>query len=143
VTFSKSSRNDGAIVTYVFPDFDAVIAIHRDQINRYGGAHGLRDEGLLRSALATAQATFAGQWLHEFPHGMAAALAFHITANHPFLDGNKRAGLATALTFLSLNEYRLGAKHADVEALVLAIARGEKTKDEVIQVFQNYTRPKS
>lgn len=127
-------------MAYVFPDFEQVKAVHRDQIERYGGMPGLRDEGLLRSAIATAQATFGGNWLHEFPHGMAAALAFHIISNHPFLDGNKRTGFATALMFLRLNGYRLEVEHSKAEEFVLSTARGDASKQDVIEFFRRYVR---
>ena len=74
------------------PDFltlDEVLEIHRDQIERYGGAAGIRDLGLLQSALAQPSATFGGQYLHADLHEMAAAYLYHLVQNHPFLDGNK------------------------------------------------------
>ena len=87
-------------MTIVFIDLSAARQIHRDQIDLYGGDTGILNEDLLQSALAVPRATFGGEWLHEFPHGIASAYLFDIAANHPFSDGNKRAGLATALTFL-------------------------------------------
>ena len=80
-----------------------VVTILQDQITRYGGEYGIRDMGLLSSAIAVPQATFAGERLHTDLFEMAAAYAFHICQNHPFLDGNKRVGLAAALVFLDLN----------------------------------------
>lgn len=80
-----------------------VIEIHADQLQRYGGQGGLRDWGLLVSALAQPEASFAGEWLHKDLYEMAAAYAYHICQNHPFLDGNKRTALACALVFLELN----------------------------------------
>ena len=80
-----------------------VIRVHADQIERYGGAAGVRDFGLLQSALAMPEASFEGEWLHRDIYEMAAAYAFHIVRNHPFIDGNKRTGLACALVFLELN----------------------------------------
>ena len=67
---------------------------------RYGGLPGLRDEGLLESAVAQAVATFGGEYLHNDIFQMAAAYLFHIVQNHPFVDGNKRAGAAAAVVFL-------------------------------------------
>lgn len=80
-----------------------VLDIHKDQIERYGGAHGIRDIGLVESALAMPQAGFGGEYLHGSIFEMAAAYAFHIAENQPFLDGNKRTGLAVALVFLDMN----------------------------------------
>jgi len=80
-----------------------VLDIHKDQIERYGGAHGIRDIGLVESALAMPQAGFGGEYLHGSLFEMAAAYAYHIAENQPFLDGNKRTGLAAALVFLDMN----------------------------------------
>lgn len=80
-----------------------VLAIHQDQIERYGGTHGVRDMGLLESAVAMPQATFGGTYLHDSLFEKAAAYAYHIAENQPFLDGNKRAALASALLFLDMN----------------------------------------
>jgi death-on-curing protein len=88
------------------PDFltvEEVVFLHEEQLGRHGGAVGVRDLGLLESAVATPQATFDGQFVHGDLFAMAAAYAFHIAQNQPFVDGNKRAGLAAALVFLDLN----------------------------------------
>ncbi len=84
-----------------------VVAIHSDQIGRYGGQAGIREMALLESAVAQPQASFTGQFLHEDLFEMAAAYAFHISQNHPFFDGNKRTALASALVFLRLNEIQI------------------------------------
>jgi death on curing protein len=80
------------MVEPVFLTLDDVLEIHEQQIERYAGSHGLRDTGALESAVATPQATFGGKYLHGSLYLMAAAYLFHITQNHPFIDGNKRAG---------------------------------------------------
>ena len=85
----------------LFFSLDQALLIHTDQIRPYGGSHGLRDLGLLSSALAMPRASFGGVYLHTSLAEMAAAYLFHIAPNHPFLDGNKRAALATVLAFLS------------------------------------------
>ncbi len=81
--------------------------IHSDQVVRYGGASGLRDRGLLESAVAMSRATFGKKYLHRYPFGMAAAYMFHLVQNHPFVDGNKRTGAASALVFLDLNGWEV------------------------------------
>ena len=80
-----------------FLDVDDVLELHSAQLERYGGASGLRDRGLLESAVAQPQSSFAGQFAHEGLYEMAAAYLFHICRNHPFVDGNKRAGLLAAV----------------------------------------------
>ena len=81
----------------LFLTLEEVLSLHADQIDRYGGLPGLRDPGLLSSALAMPQASFSGKFLHATVHEMAAAYLFHLTQDHPFLDGNKRSGLAAAM----------------------------------------------
>ncbi len=88
------------------PDFlqvEDVLLFHRDQIDLYGGEHGVRDMGLLESAVAQPNAGFGGQYLHEDLFEMAAAYLFHLVKNHPLVDGNKRIGAVSALAFLKLN----------------------------------------
>ena len=102
-----------------------VEAIQADQVRRHGGLPGLRDEGLLESALARPQQ----RWIYE-PGAdladLAAAYAFGIVRNHPFLDGNKRIGFMAAYTFLGLNGRRLVAPEAEAVIAVLALAAGER-----------------
>lgn len=86
-----------------FLSLDDVLESHAEQIAAYGGSDGIRDVGLLESALAQPAAMFGGQYLHVDVFGMAAAYLFHIVKNHPFLDGNKRVGLEAALLFLEIN----------------------------------------
>jgi hypothetical protein len=79
-----------------FLTVDEVLAIHAHLIERYGGSPGIRDLGLLRSALAMPEASFGGETLHATLYEQAAAYCFHSVKNHPFVDGNKRVGLAVA-----------------------------------------------
>jgi death-on-curing protein len=115
----------------VFLTLDEVLALHADQIERYGGRGGIRDLALLESALGVPQATFGGAILHGSLPEMAAAYLYHIVQNHPFVDGNKRTGLAAALAFLGLNDQDLGASEDEVVDLTLGVARGEIAKSEV------------
>jgi death on curing protein len=87
----------------VFLDVEDVLLIHEEQLPRYGGSPGLRDRGLLESAVSMPRATAGGEFAHEDVFSMAAAYAFHIAQNQPFVDGNKRTGLLAALVFLDLN----------------------------------------
>ena len=87
----------------VFLDVEDVLLIHEEQLARYGGAAGVRDAALLESAVAMPRATAGGEFAHEGLFAKAAAYAFHITQNQPFVDGNKRTGLLAALVFLELN----------------------------------------
>ena len=87
----------------IFLTVSEVLGLHSDQIREFGGAAGIRDQGLLESAVAQASTTYDGEYLHNGLFEMAAAYAFHIAENQPFLDGNKRTGLNAAIVFLGLN----------------------------------------
>ncbi|MGE5049209.1 MAG: type II toxin-antitoxin system death-on-curing family toxin [Deltaproteobacteria bacterium] len=115
----------------VFLELDDVLAIHADQVARYGGSTGVRDLGLLQSALAMPQASFGGEFLHPTLPEMAAAYLFHLVQNHAFIDGNKRIGLAAAIAFLGMNDLWLEADPEALLELVLRVARGEIGKPEV------------
>jgi death-on-curing protein len=112
----------------LFLTLDEVLAIHADQIRRYGGSHGVRGIGLLGSAVAMPQASFGGVHLHTSLAEMSAAYLFHIAQTHQFIDGNKRAALAAALAFLWLNDERLDADADDLFDLVMGIAAGRLGK---------------
>jgi len=114
-----------------FLTLDEVLGIHADQIRVYGGASGLRDLELLRSAIAMPETTFAGEYLHPSVFEMAAAYLFHLARNHPFVDGIKRTALMCALVFLGLNGKRLRADPEDLYSLVDGVAVGEVDKAEV------------
>ncbi len=120
---------------------DEVIAIHRDQITRYGGSEGVRDWGLLQSAVAMPATGFGGRFLHTDLYEMAAAYLFHIVQNHPFVDGNKRVGAAAAYIFFALNDLRLTADEDAYAKLVLSVARGETPKSDVAEFFRAHTAP--
>ncbi|MBL8964925.1 MAG: type II toxin-antitoxin system death-on-curing family toxin [Phycisphaeraceae bacterium] len=117
---------------------DEVLAIHQDQIERYGGAEGLRDPGLLISAVETARAMFEGAYLHRDLFEMAAAYLYHIARNHPFLDGNKRTAAASALVFLDFNGVEVNMPDEDLVDLVLAVAGGTADKATVAGSLRTY-----
>ena len=114
-----------------FLTLDEVLGIHADQIRVYGGASGLRDLALLRSALAMPETTFDGDYLHPSVFEMAGAYLFHLARNHPFVDGNERTALMCALVFLGLNGERLRADPDDLYSLVDGAAAGEVDKAEI------------
>ncbi|MBW3539168.1 MAG: type II toxin-antitoxin system death-on-curing family toxin [Planctomycetes bacterium] len=113
-----------------------VLEIHRDQIARYGGSEGIRDRGLLESAVAMPQAAFGGQYLHTDLFQMAAAYLYHLVQNHPFIDGNKRVGAAAADVFLTLNGLTLTAPEEQYEELVMSVAQSESGKTTVADFFR-------
>lgn len=122
-----------------FLALDEIIAIHRDQIARYGGSEGVRDGGLLQTAIAMPAATLGGRFLHSDLCEMAAAYLFPIVQNHPLVDGNQRVGAVAAYVFLALNNVRMTADNDAYADLVLSVARGETAKSAVAEFFQANT----
>ena len=114
-----------------------VVDIHGNQIDLYGGQGGIRDLGLLQSAVAQPEASFGGQWLHEDIFLMAAAYAFHICLNHPFIDGNKRTALASALVFLEMNGISTNDPQGKLLDATLKIARGQLPKQQFAQILRS------
>jgi death on curing protein len=114
-----------------FLGLDEVLALHVDQIQRYGGVEGVRDLGLLESAVAVAEASFGGAYLHATLPEMAAAYLFHLTENHAFVDGNKRVAAAAMFMFLYLNDLLLTCSEDQLVRLTLGVASGKTTKAEV------------
>jgi death on curing protein len=125
----------------VFLTLDEILVIHADQIRRYGGRPGIRDVGLLSSALAMPPASFGGLHLHPSPAEMAAAYLFHISQNHPFLDGNKRTAMAAALAFLWLDGHRLEADDDELTEMVFGVAAGRVAKAEAAVFMRVHLRP--
>ncbi|MBW4544433.1 MAG: type II toxin-antitoxin system death-on-curing family toxin [Symplocastrum torsivum CPER-KK1] len=121
-----------------FVPVDAVVAIHERLVKRFGGALGLRDKGLLESALSQPQQTFSGELLHSTIHEQAAAYLYHLAKNHAFVDGNKRIALATAITFLQLNGYKLTLSKIETEQMVLDVVESKISKEELFIMFENY-----
>ncbi len=123
-----------------FLDKGTILAFHRDQVKIYGGKQGIRDEGLLESALAQPQASFEGEYVHNSIFEMAAAYGFHICKNHPFFDGNKRTALVAVYTFLYVNGYRLVADKKSIYAVMIDLANGKLEKEELVKFLEEYTR---
>ena len=118
-----------------------LLEIHSRVLHDFGGAGGVRDAGLLDSAVAMPAAMFGGEFLHEGIPAMAAAYLFHICKNHPFADGNKRAALGSAIQFLYLNEFSLTATPDSVEQLTFGVADGSIRKEGVTAFFEQHARP--
>ena len=131
------------MVDPLFLTLAEVIEIHSDQIHRYGGEEGVRDLGLLESAMAQPEATFGGAWLHGSLYEMAAAYAYHICQNHPFIDGNKRTALASALVFLEINSIGLLDPSGRLENAMFSVASGKMTKQNLAKLLQSLPVEKS
>ena len=116
-----------------FLSVDDVLLLHADTIDVDGGSQGVRDHGLLDAAVAMPRQQFGGAFLHEDLAAMAAAYLFHIAQNHPFIDGNKRAAVMSALAFLLANNIELSMSPQELEAMTLKIAAGELSKEKLTQ----------
>jgi death on curing protein len=123
----------------IWIDLEVVLAIHDEQLAEHGGQAGVRDRGLLESALARPR--------NQFEYGeaslarLAAAYAFGISRNHPFLDGNKQTSLVFAELFLELNGLELAANNAMCVGTFLNLAAGELTEDDLARWVQENARP--
>jgi death-on-curing protein len=108
---------------------EQILALHKAQIDEYGGAHGLREMGGLESAMARPQMTFGGEDLYKDVPDKAATLWHSLVMNHPFIDGNKRIGAMAAELFLGINGVDLLATNEQLVEITLATARGEMSAE--------------
>jgi death-on-curing protein len=121
------------------PDFlsvEDVLLLHEEQLARYGGGAGVRDPGALDSAVAMPRATFDGQFVHDDLFAMAGAYAFHIAQNQPFVDGNKRTGLAAVLVFLDLNGLTIADADGRLYQAMIDLAEKRLDKDGLADLFR-------
>jgi len=124
----------------VWIELEVVLAIHDEQLAEHGGQAGVRDRGLLESAMARPQNQFAyGE--HSIAR-LAASYAFGISRNHPFLDGNKRTSLVVAELFLELNGSDLTATDAECVTTFLRLAAGELTEEELADWIAAHSSPR-
>ncbi len=127
-------------MNFTFLSVKHAIEIQHEQIDLNGGEHGVRDVTLLESAIATPRASFGGELLHPTIFAAGAAYLFHIVQNHPVIDGNKRAGLATAVVFLKVNGFTLEMDDDALLELVLRVATGQALKPEIEAAFREHSR---
>jgi death-on-curing protein len=120
-------------------DIDIVLDFHAEQLALFGGADGIRDRGLLESALARPQNKFA--YGERNVATLAAAYGFGIAQNHPFIDGNKRTALASMIVFLGLNGLDLDAPQEAATAMILSLAVGEITEELLARWLSDHVVP--
>ena len=125
-----------------FLDLSDVLQIHDLQIAEYGGGQGIRDQGALESAVSQPAARFGGDFLHRDLQEMPAAYAFHIAQNQPFIDGNKRTGLAAALVFLELNGFGMDDPDGRLETAMLDLAVRRMDKIGLAGLLRELSRPR-
>lgn len=121
-------------------DKQALLLLHGESLAEHGGAAGMRDPGLLDSALARAPNLAA--YGEPDVAALAATYAFGIARNHPFVDGNKRAAFLSVGLFLALNGYRLAATQADASVVMLAVAAGELDEAEFAGWLRSHLKPR-
>ena len=117
---------------------DVVVAVQEMLLAEHGGAAGIRDEGMLDSALGRPENLFAYGKPTAFE--LAASYAFGLAKNHPFIDGNKRIGFATGILFLELNGYRFAATEVDAVLKTLALAAGEMTESAYATWIEKHSK---
>lgn len=120
----------------------SVLALHQRQISEFGGLNGIRDEGLLDSALSKPQKRFYyGEQVVDFP-AMAAAYAYGLVSNHPFLDGNKRTALVVGFLFLAKNGFGLTSTEAENYDVIYRLAAGELSEEDMAAWFRAHLKEK-
>ena len=121
---------------WTWVNIEVAIAAHAEQIAQHGGGEGIREAGLLESAMARPQnlALYGDPDICE----LAASYAFGIARNHPFVDGNKRTAAVVSETFLLLNGGHLQATDAEVVVAFVALAAGELSEDELTAWFRDH-----
>jgi len=120
---------------------EQILDIHDQIIAQTTGSPGITNPGLLESAIAQPQMTFAGQELYTTLPEKAVALGFSLIKNHPFMDGNKRTGHAAMEVFLILNGFEINANVEEQEQVILQVASGEITREEFIHWLQSVIIP--
>ncbi len=116
---------------YTFLEFDRIVQLNRLAVKTFGGSDGVRDKGLIESAINQPQASFGEQYLHETIHHMAAAYYYHISESQGFSDGNKRTGFLALFAFLKLNGCDLTIPDDYLWPILLEVASGKKSKGEL------------
>ena len=119
-----------------------IIYFHEQLIDLYGGTMGIRDEGMLDSALGQPKVMFGDSFLNDSITEMAAAYGFHLCNNHPFIDGNKRIAFVAMDTFLQKNGYEICATEKEAYGIMIKLASGKLTKEELTTWLENNIKAK-
>lgn len=115
-----------------------VLTIHADLLHRYGGLPGLRDRNLLESALAQPRVTFQRKYVHKTIFDKAAAYGYHVSKNHPFIDGNKRVAFVLMDIFLQKNGWEIVADEEGAYAMMMVLASGKLTKIQLASWLKDH-----
>jgi death on curing protein len=118
---------------------ELVLTIHADLLQRYGGQPGLRDSGLLESALAQPRMTAGGKEIHKALFEKAAAYGFHVCNNHPFIDGNKRVAFVLMDIFLQKNGWEIISSEEEAYTVMISLASGKLSKAQLVSWLKDHT----
>ncbi len=119
-----------------FLEVEDIIIVHRNQIELYGGSSGVRDIGLLDSAVNAVQASFDGEYMHKTPYERASAYIYYIAQNHPFTDGNKRTALAAGLVYLDMNGIEIDDPDEELYEMMIEVSTGNFSKERVSEILK-------
>ena len=122
---------------------DIVLIIHTDLLQRYGGSAGIRDKGLLESAIAQPKITVGGKYAKKTIFDKAAAYGFHVCMNHPFVDGNKRVAFTLMDIFLQKNGWDITADEEEAYSMIMSLASGRLSKIELSSWLKKHTSKSS
>jgi death-on-curing protein len=120
-----------------------ILTVHSQLIHESGGAGGIRDFGMLQSSIAQPFMMFNGKYLYDSIIEKAAAIGYSLIMNHPFVDGNKRIGHAAMELFLFLNGYEIDALIDDQERLILDVASGNISREQLTMWLERHSKPSS
>lgn len=126
-------------IAYRFLSVEDVIELHDMQLEHYGGASGIRSRELLESAVMMPRASCGGEFVHKGIYEMAAAYAFHIAENQPFVDGNKRTALASALVFLDWHDIEIDDPEEKLYSAMIDLANKKLDKNGLAKIFKDLT----
>ena len=117
----------------LFLTLEQILTTHTDQIERYGGSHGLRDLGLLESAVYRPGSTFAGEDLYPSIFDKAASLVHSLLLNHPFVDGNKRTAVTSMILFLEMNDQNFISAEKEIIDFALWMENKKPTVEQIVK----------
>lgn len=123
----------------IFLTIGQVLFIHDQMVKRFGGSHGIRDIGLIESAVARPQSSFGGKYLYKSIFDKAAALLQSLLKNHPFIDGNKRTALTSAGMFLKKNGYGLVNQHKEEVEFAIRVDNGNLTVEQISKWLKEHS----
>ncbi len=122
---------------WLYLSLEEVLLLHIKEIDRFGGSHGIRDRGLLLSAIAQAELSLFDELVYKTAYEVAATYAYHVIKNHPFIDGNKRIGILVAITFIGINGLHINTDNQELYNLAMDIAASKIDKEAVIKFFKD------